>query len=67
MGRVIHAEIYPSLIKASPRPGEARDSAQVRTLAEHFALRDRSGDLAADFAAPDAEVWREEGWILGVR
>ena len=67
--RVIHAEIYPSLVAACPEPGEAKDSAQVRALAQHFATRDRSGELASDFAAPATagDVWREEGWILGVR
>lgn len=68
-GRVIHAEVYPSLVASEPRPGEAKDSAQVRALARHFAARDRSGELESDFAAPASaeDAWREEGWILGVR
>jgi precorrin-8X/cobalt-precorrin-8 methylmutase len=67
--RVIHAEIYPSAIPFAPAPDEVKDAAQVRTLAAHFAARDRSGELEADFAAPaiDGGWWREEGWILGVR
>ena len=68
-GRVIHAEIYPSLVPAAPAPGEAKDSAQVRAIARHFAARDRRGDLDSDFTAPESvpEAWHEEGWILGLR
>jgi hypothetical protein len=67
------AEVYPSLVKAQPAPGEVKDLAQVRATAEHFARLDEAGKLGAVFApaksAPadaviDAE--REEGWILGV-
>ena len=67
--RVVHAEVYPSFTTAIPGPGEPRDSAQVRTLVRHFAARDRSGQLDADFAAPACagDAWREEGWILGAR
>jgi hypothetical protein len=66
------AEVYPSLVKATPAPGEVKDAAQVRALAEHFAKLDETGKLAALFGpsktAPadlvvDAET--EEGWILG--
>ncbi len=69
---VVVAEVYPSLLKAVPAPGEVKDLAQVRELAEHFAKLDETGKLAAVFAPPkdtaadvmlDAE--REEGWILG--
>ncbi len=66
------AEVYPSLIKAVPAPGEIKDLAQVRGLAEHFAKLDEAGKLAALFGpskdAPEAlvqEVQTEEGWILG--
>jgi hypothetical protein len=69
---VVAAEVYPSLLKVQPLPGEAKDLAQVRAVAEHFARLDEAGrlgaafghdkDLAADVVA-DAE--REEGWILG--
>lgn len=69
---VVVAEVYPSLLKAVPAPGEVKDLAQVRELAEHFAKLDEAGKLAALFAAPKgldedaltvAET--EEGWILG--
>ncbi|MFN3514031.1 MAG: cobalamin biosynthesis protein CbiG [Phenylobacterium sp.] len=70
---VVIAEVYPSLYKAQPQPGEVKDAAQVRVTAEHFARLDEAGKLGAAFAAGktaaadmllDAE--REEGWILGV-
>jgi hypothetical protein len=70
--QVVIAEVYPSLIKATPAAGEVKDAAQVRALAEHFAKLDEAGKLAALFGpskdAPadlvrDAET--EEGWILG--
>jgi hypothetical protein len=69
---VVVAEVYPSLLKPEPAPGEVKDLAQVRTTAEHFARLDEAGRLGALFAPPkgapadvvlDAE--REEGWILG--
>ena len=69
---VVAAEVYPSLLKVQPQLGEAKDLAQVRAVAEHFARLDEAGrlgavfghdkDVAADVAV-DAE--REEGWILG--
>jgi hypothetical protein len=69
---VVVAEVYPSLHKAQPGPGEVKDLAQVRATAEHFARLDEAGKLGAVFASPkglqpsDAEVAeREEGWILG--
>ena len=69
---VVVAEVYPSLLKAVPAPGEVKDLAQVRELAEHFAKLDETGKLAAVFAAPKglddealAVAETEEGWILG--
>lgn len=69
---VVVAEVYPSLLKAVPAPGEVKDLAQVRELAEHFAKLDEAGKLAAAFAAPKgldesalAVAETEEGWILG--
>jgi len=66
------AEVYPSLIKAVPGPGEIKDLAQVRGLAEHFAKLDEAGKLAALFGpgkdAPESlveDVQTQEGWILG--
>ena len=69
---VVVAEAYPSLLKIQAGPGEVKDLAQVRGVAEHFAKLDEAGKLGAVFAPPagaaadvvlDAE--REEGWILG--
>jgi hypothetical protein len=69
---VVAAEVYPSLVKAAPAPGEVKDQAQVRATAEHFARLDEAGKLGAVFGpAKDAaaevvaEAEREEGWILG--
>ncbi len=68
----VAAEVYPSLIKAQPLPGEVKDQAQVRATAEHFARLDEAGKLCAAFRpakdAPEqtvADAEREEGWILG--
>ena len=69
---VVAAEVYPSLLKITPQPGEAKDLAQVRAVAEHFFKLDEAGKLGAAFAPAkdtaadvvlDAE--REEGWVLG--
>jgi hypothetical protein len=69
---VVVAEVYPSLLKPVPAPGEVKDLAQVRELAEHFAKLDEAGKLAAAFAPPKgldeealAVAETEEGWILG--
>jgi len=69
---VVAAEVYPSLVKPEPLPGEIKDQAQVRTLCHHFARLDEAGKLASafgpakDFPA-DAilDVQHEEGWVLG--
>jgi hypothetical protein len=70
---VVATEVYPSLYKAQPAPGEVKDLAQVRVTAEHFARLDEAGKLGALFAAPkgltpeaQAAAETEEGWILGV-
>src|SRR5262249_42939715 len=72
-GRIVLAEIYPSLIAIAPRPGEVKDSAQVRAVARWFAAHDEAGPPAASFAGDPALtqaerriVESEEGWILGV-
>lgn len=69
---IVVAEVYPSLFKAQPMPGEVKDQAQVRVTAEHFAKLDEAGKLGALFApgkslAPEvvAAAEAEEGWILG--
>jgi hypothetical protein len=68
---VVAAEVYPSLVKADPLPGEIKDQTQVRALCQHFARMDEAGKLAAAFGpAKDAaaetvlDAEREEGWIL---
>ena len=69
---MVAAEVYPSLLEIKPLPGEAKDLAQVRAVAEHLGRLDEAGKLGEAFAPPkgtaaevvlDAE--REEGWILG--
>ena len=69
---VVASEVYPSMVKAQPMPGEVKDQAQVRATAEHFARLDEAGKLGALFGhsktAPEGlvtEVQSEEGWILG--
>jgi hypothetical protein len=70
---VVVAEVYPSLYKAVPAPGEVKDQAQVRVSAEHFARLDEAGKLGAAFGpsktlTPDVVeiAEREEGWVVGV-
>src|SRR5260221_8496716 len=73
IGRIIFAEIYPSLVAVRPRPGEVKDSAQVRAIARHFADLDGLGALGMIFAGDPglsagerAIVEAEEGWVLGI-
>ena len=70
---VVTTEVWPSLYKAQPGPGEVKDLAQVRVTAEHFARLDEAGKLGAVFGPPAgatpeilAAAEAEEGWILGV-
>ncbi len=69
---VVAAEVSPTLVKATPLPGELKDTAEVRTLAEHLGKLDETGKLAdllnpAKGAAEKviADVEQEEGWVLG--
>lgn len=69
---VLHAEVYPKLVKVRPEPSEITDAAQVRTLVEHFSERDARGELAALLSTPPDlsqaahdQALQEEGWILG--
>ncbi len=69
---VVATEVYPSMVKAEPLPGDVKDLAQVRALCQHFAKLDEAGKLAPAFGptkgmAADAvlDAEREEGWILG--
>jgi hypothetical protein len=72
-GRILLAEVWPSLVAPLYEDGEVKDAAQTRTIARHFARLDEEGRLAALFAgdpaltpAERARVEREEGWVLGV-
>jgi hypothetical protein len=67
------AEVRLGLVPAQPLPGEAKEMAPVRALAERVAKLDEAGKLGAAFAAPKdapeaevAAVEHEEGWILNV-
>lgn len=69
---LLAAEVFTGLIEAKPGPGETKDQAGVRAVAEHLARLDDAGKLAPLFAAPkglgeaEAAIARsEEGWILG--
>ena len=69
---IVHAEIFPSMIRADIKEGEVRDQAQVRCLAKYFAEKDNNGELASLFAGPTdltneqrSQIKQEEGWILG--
>jgi hypothetical protein len=66
-------EVKIGLVPAQPLPGEAKELAPVRALAERIAKLDETGKLGAAFAppagTPEGEVEaveREEGWILNV-
>jgi precorrin-8X/cobalt-precorrin-8 methylmutase len=72
-GRIVIAEVYPSLWAVSPADGEPKDAAQVRSVARYFAESDRTGTLAALFAGdplltPEQRrrVETQEAWTLGV-
>jgi hypothetical protein len=66
-------EVKIGLVPAQPLPGEAKELAPVRALAERIAKLDEAGKLGAAFAPPKGvaegeveAVGREEGWILNV-
>ena len=70
---IIHAEIYPSLIKTTATVDEVKDKLQVVGLAGYFAGLDQKQRLGELFAGhrpvTDRErqiIEREEGWILGL-
>ncbi len=70
---VLAAEVSLGLQPATAQPGESKDVAPVRALAERIAKLDEAGKLGAEFATPkDAKaavveaVQGEEGWILNV-
>ncbi len=69
--RIIHAEVYPSMLRLNDVPGMVKDARQVDQLARAFAAADAAGALAARFGPPPglAEADRqraegEEGWVL---
>ncbi len=73
--QIVFAEVWPSWWRKEIRPdhGPPNDKAQVRTVAEIFAERDRAGELAAWFtgaanltSAERRIIESEEAWTLGV-
>ena len=69
---VVAAEVDPLMVKAQAQPGEMKEAAQVRALAEHLARLDEAGALGALFGPAKGEAAdvvldaeNEEGWILG--
>jgi precorrin-8X/cobalt-precorrin-8 methylmutase len=71
--RIVMAEVYPSLWAVKPEADEAKDAAQVRTVARFLRARDQADELPALFAGDSAltpaqrnQVEREEAWTLGV-
>jgi len=69
---VVAAEISGMGQKPLPSPGELKEMAQVRALAEHLARLDEAGKLGALFGparrvSPEVAqtVESEEGWALG--
>lgn len=72
---LVIVEIYPALVKElrpEAKPGEVKDLAQIRALAEYLSALDEAGRLSPLFAgvkplAADerVKVEQEEGWILG--
>jgi molybdopterin molybdotransferase len=74
---IVLAEIYPSLFDATHRPSDERtifdvlDARQVRAVCEALENADLGTLFNAGFNqvadAEDAQIAREEGWILGVQ
>ncbi len=69
---VVAAEVADGGVKAQPLPGELKDSARLRALAERLAKLDEAGRLGALFAptgrvSPEVAqaIEHEEGWALG--
>ena len=70
--RIVLSEIYPSLHPITPRKGEERDCAQVRSLALGYSRLDAKDELRPHLAGPTSTTARrdalqEEGWIMSVR
>ncbi len=71
--QALAAEVSLALQPVTPQPGESKELAQVRGLAERVARLDEAGKLGAAFAAPKdipeaeaAAAEQEEGWILNL-
>ena len=71
--QALAAEVSLALQPVTPQPGESKELAQVRGLAERVARLDEAGKLGAAFAAPkdmaeaiQAEAEQQEGWILNL-
>lgn len=70
---VIHAEIWPGILRIRAREGAIKDEEQVRELAYYFGRADRKGELADLLECPAGltlenrpAALQEEGWILGL-
>ncbi len=65
---VVHAEIWPSIVRFAHEIGSCNDEKQVRAVVQHWRDLDRRDQLAVWFEAPsaDEQAQQEEGWILGV-
>lgn len=67
----ILAEVYPSTVSVTSKPGEILDQAQVRTLSKRLESLDSAGILGGAFDSLDSissrekhRIIAEEGWIL---
>ncbi len=70
-GRIVLAEVWPSMLDVVVAGDAVRDDAQVETTARWLATADAAGELNAMFAptvSPRAAslAVAEEGWVLGV-
>ena len=68
----VAAEVFTGLIEPKLAPGESKEQADLRAVAEHLARLDEAGKLGTLFGAPkdlaepqSALAQQEEGWILG--
>ena len=71
VGRVVVAEVWPSMLPVDDTDGAVRDAAQVAGMARWLAEAGREGRLGPLFApqltaSVVTDVVAEEGWVLGV-
>ncbi len=70
--RIVHAEVYPSLLPPDPALHPVEDAAQVVALVAAYRSLEATGSLAAVFGPPDVPkaarvvAVAEEGWVLPV-